>query len=358
MCSSDEHLAVHHDVVLVALEQGSCLDGVVQERDERSVRRLVQVVDAEIVFDLLDARLEHTDGALLLVDFIVFALNQSFGDVGKLTEPAVGLTRRRTGDDQRRARLVDKNRVDLIDDGKVVSALNAIGRLPRHVVAQVVEAKLVVRAVGNVGHVLLTTLLGSLTSKNHTGSHTQSAVNAAHQFTLIAREIVIHRDNVHATTRDGVEVGGERRHERLSFTGLHFSDVAEVKSGSTHQLHVEVTQTDGASSCLAHGGECFGEHVFECLALGESLAELGSFATKFFVGQVREALFECVDCSGVAFQLAERATLTNAEDFVENVGHVPDLLKGIVTGLNEPDGRLALIARTALHATRFGAAET
>ena len=80
MCSSTiMHLAVHHDVVLVALEQGEGLDRVVEERDERRVRRLVEVVDAEVVLDLLDAGLEHADGALLLVDLVVDA-----GDRGVL----------------------------------------------------------------------------------------------------------------------------------------------------------------------------------------------------------------------------------------------------------------------------------
>jgi hypothetical protein len=49
----DEHLAVHDDVVLVVAEQLLGLDGVVEERDERGVDRVVEVVDAEVVLDLL-----------------------------------------------------------------------------------------------------------------------------------------------------------------------------------------------------------------------------------------------------------------------------------------------------------------
>ena len=56
-------------------------------------------------------------------------------------------------DDQRRARLVDQDRVDLVDDGVVQPARHAVGHLVDHVVAQVVEAELVVRAVGDVGGV-------------------------------------------------------------------------------------------------------------------------------------------------------------------------------------------------------------
>jgi hypothetical protein len=56
----------------------------------------------------------------------------------------------RTGDDQRGARLVDQDRVDLVDDRVIVAALNHFGALILHVVAQIVEAELVVGRVGYV----------------------------------------------------------------------------------------------------------------------------------------------------------------------------------------------------------------
>ena len=43
--------------------------------------------------------------------------------------------------------------VDLVDDREVVSALDHLGELVLHVVAQIVEAELVVGAVGDVGGV-------------------------------------------------------------------------------------------------------------------------------------------------------------------------------------------------------------
>ena len=64
----------------------------------------------------------------------------------------------RAADDQRRARLVDEDRVDLVDDGEVVAALDRSSAVHGHVVAQVVEAELVVGAVGDVGGVRLAAL--------------------------------------------------------------------------------------------------------------------------------------------------------------------------------------------------------
>ena len=66
----------------------------------------------------------------------------------------VGAVLDRAGDDERGARLVDQDRVDLVDDGVGVAALHHLGRAHLHVVAQVVEAELVVGAVGDVAGVL------------------------------------------------------------------------------------------------------------------------------------------------------------------------------------------------------------
>ena len=56
-------------------------------------------------------------------------------------------------DDQRRARLVDEDVVDLVDDREAALALDPLLELDDHVVAEVVEAELVVRAVRHVGGV-------------------------------------------------------------------------------------------------------------------------------------------------------------------------------------------------------------
>ena len=126
----DEDLAVHDDVVLVLLEQLLGLDGVVEVADQRGVDRVVEVVDAEEVLDLGDARLEHADGALLLVDLVVaarlvLAAGQPLHDAGELDVPLRGDVGR-AGDDQRRAGLVDEDRVDLVDDAEVVATLHEL----------------------------------------------------------------------------------------------------------------------------------------------------------------------------------------------------------------------------------------
>ena len=78
-------------------------------------------------------------------------------DLGELRELVVevGGLLGLAGDDQRRARLVDEDVVDLVDDREAVAALGLLLDLDREVVAQVVEAELGVGAVDDVAGVRL-----------------------------------------------------------------------------------------------------------------------------------------------------------------------------------------------------------
>ncbi len=87
---------------------------------------------------------------------------EAVDQLGEFGVPAVHVAGGLSGNDQRGAGLVDEDRVDFIDDGVVVAALHEFIGAPGHVVAQVVEAELVVRSVGDVGFVLLATLRGIL----------------------------------------------------------------------------------------------------------------------------------------------------------------------------------------------------
>ena len=75
-----------------------------------------------------------------------------------------------------------------------------------------------------------------------------------------------------------VQIGGQRRDERLALAGLHLGDLALVQHRAADELHVEVPHVEHAAAGLADDGEGLGEQVVERLALGEPLAELGGLA--------------------------------------------------------------------------------
>ncbi len=197
----DQDLAVQVDVVPVELEQLLGLDGVVQVGDERGVGGLVEVVDAQPVLDHVDAGLEDGDRLLLLVDLVVPIALEPVDQLGEGRIPLVGVLRR-TGDDQRRPGLVDQDRVHLVHDREVMTPLDAVVQGERHVVAEVVEAELVVRAVRDVGVVGASPGSGVHLGQDRPDLEAQEVVDPAHLLGLELRQVVVHRDDVDALAGD------------------------------------------------------------------------------------------------------------------------------------------------------------
>ena len=178
----------------------------------------------------------------------------------------------RAGNDERRARFVDQDGVHFVDDGEVMAALHAVLDAELHVVAQIVEAELVVGAVGDVAAVALLALLVVQIVHDDADRHAQALVDAAHPFGVALGQVVVDRDDVHALAFERVQIDGQRGDQRLAFTGSHFGDFAAMQNDAADQLHVEVPHVEDAAAGFAHDGEGLDQQVVERRALGESLA--------------------------------------------------------------------------------------
>ena len=80
---------------------------------------------------------------------------------------------------------------------------------------------------------------------------------------------------MHALAGQRIEVGGQRRDERLALAGAHFRDLAVVQRDAADQLDVEMAHRQRPLAGLADDGERLGQHVVERLAVGDALLELG-----------------------------------------------------------------------------------
>ena len=98
----------------------------------------------------------------------------------------------------------------------------------RHVVAQVVETKLVIRAIRDVTRVHLAALRGSLPHENTPTRHTQEVIHTAHKVRLVLCQVVVNRHDMHTLTGQRAQVRRHRSDQGLTFTGLHFRDLALV----------------------------------------------------------------------------------------------------------------------------------
>ena len=319
---NNQDFAVDDHVVLVVGEQLLRLNGVVQEANERGVLGFVEVLHTQVVFHLVNAGFEDADGALLLVYFVVFtALEQGRGNARELCIPAVRLTGCGTGNDQRGTRLINQDGVHLIDNGEVVAALNLLLHGPRHVVAQVIEAELVVRTVGDVCGVLLTTLIRFHGGENHAALHAEETEHTTHEVRLVLSQVVVHGHNVHALAAQRVQVRGQGRDEGLTLTGLHFGNVAQVQRCTTHELHVVVALAQGTLGCFTDHRKGLRQHNVEGFAVLDALAELVGLCSQFLIGHRCEAVLERVHRLSVRFELSQNPLIAGSEDFLQERCH-------------------------------------
>ena len=323
---NDQDLAIADDVVLVAVEELLGLDRIVEVADERSVKRFVEVINAQQILDALNTGLKNADGALLLIHLVINVAAHLAGHARELQVPFVGVALGGARDDERGTGLVDKNRVHLVDDDEVVPALHQILDLPGHVVAQVIEAKLVVCPVGDIRGILLAALLWRLTSEDTAGGETKEAMNTAHQLRLVRGQVVIHRDHVDALARQRVEVGRQRSHERLSFAGLHLRDVAQVKSRATHDLDIVRTQANRALRRLPHRRKSLWKQRIQGLPVRDPILEQLCLCPQLLVSEISDGLFEKIDLLRKTFQLPESASFSSSENFIEELSHGLELL--------------------------------
>ena len=282
----DDDLAVLDDVVPVALVQGVRAEGLLEVAGQPRVG-VVHVLDAEPALHLLDAFLGRGDGLVLEVDEVVAALLVALRPAleprheAREREVQVGRFLGLAADDERRARLVDEDVVDLVDDREAALALDPLVELEDHVVAQVVEPELVVRAVRDVRRVRLgpgdraqveQALVGGRVAGlehergvvgDHPDADAEEVEDGAHPLRVAPGEVVVDGDDVDAPAGHRVEDRRERGDEGLALAGPHLRDLALVEDGRAHELDVEVAHPEGPLHRLAGHREGLGQGVVE-----------------------------------------------------------------------------------------------
>ena len=286
------------------------------------------------------------EGLLGLCDEVV-ALHGLHADDGvheRLHGDVLGARRdcRWAADDERRARLVDEDGVHLVHDGEVVAVLHHLIWLHGHaVVAQVVEAELAVGPVGDVAGVLRAALRGVHRVLDAPDGEAEILVKVPHPRGVAAREVVVHRHELHVLAGERVEVEREGGDERLAFAGLHLGDLALMEHDAAHELAVEGDHVPrqrvaayllrGAHEVAAgvlHEGERLGQEPVERhLLRGEAALELGGHAREVLVGEIFRLIFglDAVDFGYERTQPLEVAAVLRPKDFLQDVHRKPRL---------------------------------
>ena len=137
--------------------------------------------------------------------------------------------------------------------------MNTLANIQRHVVAQIVKAKFVVRAISNITGVGGLFLRCALACVDHTDTQTQCLVQRAHPFRVTTRQIVVYRDHVDPIARDRVEVDRQGRYQGFTLTGAHFCNTPVVQGHTADHLNIKVTHPHDAYGYLAANRKGLGQ---------------------------------------------------------------------------------------------------
>ncbi len=201
----------------------------------------------------------------------------------------------RAGYDQRRAGLVDQNAVHFVDNGKVVVFLEHLGQFRFHVVAQVIKAKFVVGAIGDVAAVSGYLVLRTHVGPDDAGAQTQRIKHLAHPFRITLGQVFVHRDHMHALAGQRIQIGRKGGDQGLAFAGLHLGNVALMQENAAHELHVKGPQAQRPPGGLAAIGIGLGQQVGQLGPLCHPFDQLFGLGLQPVIAQLFELGFKRVD---------------------------------------------------------------
>ena len=184
----------------------------------------VQTTDTQRALNLRGALIGQKHIAVIIINGEVALLPQPPDYLRDF--PTRGTAWLITGQNKRNQRLIHQHRIRLVHNRHIRAVLHCILAVSDQLVPQHVKTNLIHRAIHNVSGIGFTTLariqlLGDTRHRQPKKLHQR-----AHPLRVALRQIVIHRDRMHAFTHQAKPSGRHRAHQRLALTSGHVNHIA------------------------------------------------------------------------------------------------------------------------------------
>src|SRR4051812_10780311 len=104
--------------------------------------------------------------------------------------------------------------------------------------------------------------------------HPKCIIDLPHPYAISPRKIVVDRNNMHALTRQSVQIGWQRGYERLTFARTHLGNITVVEDHAADELHIKMPLSEGTPRGFSHYRKCLWSQTFESRALCQALLKL------------------------------------------------------------------------------------
>ena len=194
-----------------------------------------------------------------------------------------------------------------------MAALHHFLLVDGHVVAQIIEAELVIRTVGDIGGIGDTALPGAEIVDNQADGETKEAMHLTHPLRVTLGQIVVDRDNVDALAGQGIEVGREQCDKRFAFAGLHFRNASLMQHDAADDLHAVGTHSQHAVRRLADGRKGLRKKVVQRFTGGQTIPELLRLCAELLVRELAVGILQRHDGVDGRLQLLDLTLGARAE---------------------------------------------
>src|SRR5699024_935427 len=208
-------------------------------------------------------------------------------------------------------------------DGIKQRALATIFSAVFHVVTQIVETKLVVGAIGNVGLIGCDLGIIILLRHDHADGHAQKAVKAAHPVGVTPREVIVDGHDVHTLAGQRIQVNRQGSHQGLSLTGAHLGNLAMVQGDGTQQLDIKVPHAKDPLAGLPDHGKGLDEQVIKRAAVIQALPELLGAIAQILVGKGLVLGLQRIDAGDLPAILTQEAIVATTYQLSKQKDHYP-----------------------------------
>jgi hypothetical protein len=120
-----------------------------------------------------------------------------------------------------------------------------------------------------------------------------------------------------ALAGEGVEVGGQHRHQGFAFPGFHFGDFALMEDDAADELDVKGPEPQDPQGRLPDRGKGLGQQVVQGLALVQTLSESRCPGGEFGVGGLAQLRFKRGDGIHQGRQAFKFPVVFTAKDFFQ-----------------------------------------
>ena len=300
----DKHLSVLHDVIDVLFHYDVGFHRLIDIVVKRGVVKVGKVLHPKEFLGFRDAFVGEIDRLFLFFVGVIFAFFQRPCE-SVCADIHIARFIAASRNDKGCARFVDEYAVHFVHDCKGVSALYAVFFRDRHIVAKVIEAELVVRAVSYIGVIGGFFVFRLHIVQNDADAHSEESVNLSHPLGVALCKVIVDGNDVYAVPRKRVEICRQRFDKRFSFAGLHFCDASLMQGDAAQKLHVIMTKPGNPRRRLSHRRKRFGQKCVQLFAVIVSFFQCRCNRLQLFVGHSLKSFRQFFNLIGNLFQFSD-----------------------------------------------------